>query len=278
MQAEDDKVTSEDQLRAAIQDRLPSVYDLLGTEHIKRLIEARNRGTVSSSSSAAIDILLGKQIDIGLIRQLNCGLELIRKQGNDLTTHLKRLTEPKDFREARGAANELWVAAHATNSGGSIELEQPHGYGKKPDLTLRYEDELATFEVVSLNATERCERANNNLLYKFHRWARGKTPPSDILGHARDCGPGLRMLSMTSSVLGDGPSVRKIDRLIQLKDTSQLQGRPCPVLVISARHQWNFPSMECAVIRRVKGSMFSGIGYAATYGQKGRLYFPRRIR
>ena len=270
----DEGLAPSEQIRAALVRRLPSLADAFTDADVERLVEAWSRGpAMYSTIHPAIEILLGEQLSFELLAMLDHGLGRIRDAGADLRPTLDRLLDPSDFRLARGAANELWAAAHLTQAGGHVTFEDPTAPEKKPDLRVEYEGESATFEVVSVGGAHDAEKENNKLSHAFQSWPKGKSVPKTLLGHARDHGGGVRMLEMGVSVLKAGPLATKIDALTNLKDSSQLKRCPCPVLVIFARHQWGFFSADCAPVRTIKGAKYTGIAFAATYGRHGDYVF-----
>ncbi len=273
VEAGDPSQTPEEQVRAAIARRLPRNSATFEPDDVGRLVEAWNRGATSYSTiHPAIEVVFGDQPPIELVTVLDRGLERACQQGADLRPLLNRFLDPKDFRLARGAANELWAVAHVADAGGRIVLEDERAPGKKPDFGAEFEGEAMTFEVVGVNVAHDAEKRNNDLAHKFRSWPRGKKLPADLLGRARH-GDGVRMLEMSVPVLKAGPLVEKIDALAKLKDSTQLQGRPCPVLVISARHQWGFFASDCAPTRVIRSAKYTGIGFAATYGRTGDYVF-----
>ncbi len=264
---------STSEIDRALHERLPNCESLFTPDDRLRLADAWERGAASySTPHPAIDILLGEQIPAELIMVLDEGLARMLSQGTDLRPIIERFINERDFRLARGAANELWALSHLAAAGGVVQLEDPKAAGKKPEATVMFDDEVVTLEVVGLNGDHRRERENNNLAHMFNKWPRGKRPSPPLHGHVRDGGQ-VRILEMHVPVICDGDHVAKVDALSAIKDASQLRGRPNPILVISARHQWGFFAADCQPTRTMRGRIYTGIGYAAMYGRAGDYLF-----
>jgi hypothetical protein len=176
------------------------------------------------------------------------------------------------FIQALGAINELHVAASLAAAGATVEFVGTGRHGT-PDISARIGDDTITFEVTTWGLPKRQVAAGNRMNYAFVHWKRGRPVPSDLKGAAHDSGSGSRMMEQRVSLLEGRTLPEKIRALVGKKEASQLRGRPNPVLVISARHQWGVSASDCLPRTDSRRGICSGLCYAAVYGRRGDYLF-----
>lgn len=265
---------NENAIAKALAKNLPSVADLFGPEEVSNLAKAWEDGISRAFPHPFIETLLGDHY--GPRRTvLDAGMKLLRDQGNDLKSNVKRLTlkstNTAAFTGALGSMNELWAAATCAAAGAEMTFHAT-GPGKTPDIGGKIRGEDFTLEVTSLGLPTSQVSDGNRLKHDFRAWKKGSPVPKTLRGHASDHGH-VRTLQMGVSILGDGDIDARVQTLAGKKTSAQLRGHPNPVLVISGRHQWGISSEDCLPRRHFNGGFYTGVCHAATYGRKDDYLF-----
>jgi hypothetical protein len=256
-------------IQEALRQRLASVSDLFGANEVAQLAAAWGAGPSRAFLHPLVEVLLGDGFRKHA-RVLASGLRLLREQDVDLRTHVRRMTLPAAtsdaFIEALGAINELHVAASLAKAGATIRFVAT-GKQKTPDISAAFGSATATFEVTAWGLPQRQVASGNRMNHAFRHWKRGGPVPRDLKGVAHDYGNGSRMMEQGVSLLEGSTLAEKVRALIGKKASSQLQDRPNPVLVISARHQWGVSASDCLPRTDFRHGIHSGLCYAAAYGR-----------